>query len=243
MRRTSSQQAGTATTTSARPKPSAAHEAHALVGVLHGLADQVLAGDAEMRRAALQELRDLAGRDEVDLHAGQAVDLALVAARRAGADDRSPALASAALHCSIRRPLEGSAQTSLPLAVAVAPSWRRSLQHREQALGVDAGADGRHAAPARRHRPAGRRSGRRRRRGSWGRARARSPRTRSPCSIRGCGRTRRRTPRPPDRRRPWRSDRAGAGRRRGPAEISMLPARMSRRIWPAASRAGALTAT
>ena len=83
MRRTSSQQAGTATTTSARPKPQRLQEAHALVGILHGLADQVLAGDAEVRRAALQELRDLGGGDEVDLDARQAVDLALVAARRA----------------------------------------------------------------------------------------------------------------------------------------------------------------
>ena len=46
-------------------------EAHALAGVLHGLADQVLAGDAEVRRAALQELRDLGGGDEVDLDARQ----------------------------------------------------------------------------------------------------------------------------------------------------------------------------
>ena len=45
-----------------------------------------------MRRAALEELRDLRGRDEVDLHAGQAVDLALVAARRPGPDDLEPGL-------------------------------------------------------------------------------------------------------------------------------------------------------
>ena len=51
-RRTSSQHAGTATTTSARPKPRRLQEAHALVGIGHGLADQVLAGDAQVHRAA-----------------------------------------------------------------------------------------------------------------------------------------------------------------------------------------------
>ncbi len=40
----------------------------------------------------LQELRDLGGGDEVDLDAGQAVDLALVAARGAGAGDGEPGL-------------------------------------------------------------------------------------------------------------------------------------------------------
>ena len=147
-----------------------------------------------MRRAALEELRDLGGGDEVHLDAGQPVDLALVAARRARpCATASPALASAALHCSIRRPLEGSARTSLPsrrswraLPAAPPAAARCGCRRRPPAR-----------APARRHRPAGCRSGRRRRPGSWGRAPARSPRTRSPCSTRGCGRTRRRTRRPP----------------------------------------------
>jgi len=39
-----------------------AHEAHALVGVLHGLADQVLAGDAEVRGAGLMIGVDLGER-------------------------------------------------------------------------------------------------------------------------------------------------------------------------------------
>ena len=50
MRRTSIQQAGTATTTSALAEAAGLQEGDALVGIGDGLAHQVLAGDAEVRR-------------------------------------------------------------------------------------------------------------------------------------------------------------------------------------------------
>ena len=175
-----------------RGRSRAGDEAHALVGVLHHLADQVLAGDAEMGGAAFQELRDLARRDEIDLDVRQPVDLALVAARRARSHDHEAGLGERGVALLHQAALGGQRQRSLPLPLPPR-SWRRSLQHGEQALGVDPSADGGHAARAHRHRRAGRRSGRRRRWGFWGRARVRSPRTRSRCNIRGCGRTRRRT--------------------------------------------------
>ena len=68
MVRTSIQACGTATTTLAWPKPSR-QQLHALVGIRDHLADQVLAGDAEMG-GALRELGgDLGGREIGDLDA------------------------------------------------------------------------------------------------------------------------------------------------------------------------------
>src|SRR5581483_5042994 len=59
-------------------------ECDALVAVGDALAQQVLAGYPDVRRAALQVLGDLGGGDVVDLDAAQARDLALVAAGGVG---------------------------------------------------------------------------------------------------------------------------------------------------------------
>src|SRR4029079_7190966 len=97
-----------------------AHEAHARVGVLHGLADETLTGDAEMRSAAFQQLRDLTRRYEIDLDAGQAVDLALVAARRTRPNDGEPRLGESGIALFHQAALGGQRPDELAVpAVAV----------------------------------------------------------------------------------------------------------------------------
>ena len=80
MVRTSIQACGTATTTLALPKPSAVDQQHALVGVDDAFAHQILAGDAEMHRAARQLRGDLARREIGDLDIVEAVDGAAIVA-------------------------------------------------------------------------------------------------------------------------------------------------------------------
>ena len=86
MLRTSIQACGTATTTLAKPKPSPSIMHHALVHVGDRLAQQILAGDAEMDRALRQRAGDLGGRQIGDLDAGQAGDRAAIVARAARLD-------------------------------------------------------------------------------------------------------------------------------------------------------------
>ena len=57
---TSIQHSGTATTTSAKPKPSFCTKRIRVVGVGNVFADQILAGDAKMNAAGLQGFCDLA---------------------------------------------------------------------------------------------------------------------------------------------------------------------------------------
>ena len=61
---------------------------HALVHVGDHLAQQILAGDAEMDRALRQRAGDLAGREIGDLDAGQSGDRAAIVARAARLDQR-----------------------------------------------------------------------------------------------------------------------------------------------------------
>ena len=87
---TSIQTSGTATTTSARPKPRRAHDLDARVRVGQRLAHQVLAGDAEIDAAGA----DLAG----DLGRGEEGDLDVVA------PGEPAAIVALAAGCSIVRP-------------------------------------------------------------------------------------------------------------------------------------------
>ncbi len=110
MVRTSIQACGTATTTLALPKPRPSISSDALVGVRDALAHQVLAGDAEMDRAARQLRGDLAGREIGDLDIVEAGDGAAIIARAARLRRASgPARAKKASAFSCRRPLEGTA--------------------------------------------------------------------------------------------------------------------------------------
>ena len=156
--------AGTATTTSARPKPQRLQKARrAASAVGNVLAHEILAGDAEVRACRCSGLRDLGGGDEIDLHVRQLVDLAPVAARRARLAQREPG-ARQGWRCTAPSAAPSRArQNELARSCAPPPS-----QHGEQALGVNAGADGGHLRRERRPPPAGRRSGRRRRRGLLG---------------------------------------------------------------------------
>ena len=69
MRATSIQQSGTATTTSARPKPSGSRNSTAPSTSGHRLADQILAGDAEMHAPDCRCTHDLGGGSDIDLDA------------------------------------------------------------------------------------------------------------------------------------------------------------------------------
>ena len=81
---TSSQLLGTATTRSARPKPSARSSRTRLSSPRPLLAQQILAGDAQVDLAGDQARGDVAGRQQAHRHARQARQLGAVAARAAG---------------------------------------------------------------------------------------------------------------------------------------------------------------
>ena len=212
MRRTSIQQAGTATTTSARPKPQGRRKrtrssASCMVSRIRS--------SPVMPRCAAPLLRNCAISEDdtkfTSTSPGRPAIVALVAARRAGCARRQ------ARPWPARRRTAPSAGPWRAGRGRAGRSCRRPAEHREQALGVDAGADGRHlrggadvaeqavvAAAAGDRAPGAER-------------RATDLRTRSPCSTRGCGRTRRRTRRPRCRRRPapsssrrrWKASSAG----------------------------------
>ena len=137
MLRTSIQHVGTATTTSARPKPQRLRKADALLAIGNGLAHEILSGDPEVGRALSQKLRDLGGGDEIHLHVGQFGNLTLVAACRARLADGQPCARQrlgALLH---QPPLGGQRQDKLLAHMG-------PLQHGQQALGVNAGTHGGH---------------------------------------------------------------------------------------------------
>ena len=84
---TSSQISGTATTTSAWPKPRRAAISALLVPVGEVLAHQVLAGDAEIDVALADLAGDLGGRQEGDLDVVAALDAGAIVAVVAGQAD------------------------------------------------------------------------------------------------------------------------------------------------------------
>ena len=100
MLRTSIQACGTATTTLAKPKPSPSIITTRLSMSAIGLAQQILAGDAEMDRALRQRVGDLAGRKIGDLDAGQVGDGAAIVARAARLDELQAGAARRSLRCS-----------------------------------------------------------------------------------------------------------------------------------------------
>ena len=75
------------------------------VGIRDHLAHQVLAGDAEMDGALRQKLRDLGGRDEGDLDAGQVGDGAAIVARAARLDEIEPGAREERLGVGLQPPL------------------------------------------------------------------------------------------------------------------------------------------
>ena len=79
MRATSIQQSGTATTTSARPKPSG-RRTHSGFRIGKRLADQVLACDADMNAAGIQLVHDLGGGEKHDLDAIEPLNQPAIAA-------------------------------------------------------------------------------------------------------------------------------------------------------------------
>src|SRR5438067_1152818 len=85
---TSSQNEGTATTTSAGPKGSRANNYNALVFGRHSLAQHVLAGDAAIDGAVAQRPRDLECRNEANLDVVHALKAAAIPAIGPGRGQR-----------------------------------------------------------------------------------------------------------------------------------------------------------
>ena len=81
---TSIQKFGTATTTSANPKPSGFTNSTRLSASAIVLANQILARDAQMRRSGLHVRCDFGGRDELDVDVGHLGDLAAITPGVAG---------------------------------------------------------------------------------------------------------------------------------------------------------------
>ena len=87
MLRTSIQACGTATTTLAKPKPSPSTITTRRSGIRDALANEILAGDAEVDGALRKLGRDLLRREIGDLDAGQVGDRAAIVARAARLDE------------------------------------------------------------------------------------------------------------------------------------------------------------
>ena len=106
--RTSIQACGTATTTLALPKPRLVDQQNPLVGIGNGFAHQVLAGDAEMHRAARQLRGDLARREIGDLDIVDAHDGAAVFAGAAGLGQRKASAAEEGFGVFLQAALGGN---------------------------------------------------------------------------------------------------------------------------------------
>ena len=157
---TSSQTSGTATTTSARAEAEAGHDLGALFPVGQRLAQQVLAGDAEVDAACAELAGDLGGRQEDHLDVGCAGNAARgICARRSGSSTASPARANSVERLSSRsRPLDGSARISvtavpppqLPRCGRARPRSRRRGSAAWRRAASAAGRSGRRRPAARR---------------------------------------------------------------------------------------------
>ena len=121
--RTSIQACGAATTTLAWPKPSGAQQLEPRLGVGDLLAHQILAGDAEMRRAG-GELADDLGRGDIgDLDARQAGDRAAIVARAAPLHELEPGAGEERRGAFLQPPLRGDGEDER--AFGAVPEGRR----------------------------------------------------------------------------------------------------------------------
>ena len=134
--RTSIQACGTATTTLAWPKPSGVSSSTASSASGDLLADQVLAGDAEMRGAGGELADDLGGRQEQHLDVRHARERAAIVARAARCEKTRPARAKNAAAFSCRRPFEGTARIRAAHRSCAASSTMRSSQNEQPTAGI-----------------------------------------------------------------------------------------------------------
>ena len=87
-----------------------AQQQHAGVDVAAALAQQVLAGDAQMHLPEVQGFGDVAGRQQPDLDAGHALEFGHVAARSAGHGQFQSAVAEPGLDLFLQAPLRGDGE-------------------------------------------------------------------------------------------------------------------------------------
>ena len=150
--RTSIQACGAATTTLARAEAERAQQHEALIGVGDLLAHEILAGDAEMRRAGGELADDLGGREKRDLDARQIGDRAAIVARAASLHEFEPGAGEERGRVLLQPPLRGNREDERRVAVrrsfAAPPraaSGRPRSPRRPPAVSL--------AAPSRRARP------------------------------------------------------------------------------------------
>jgi len=111
------------------PKAAAAQEGYARIAIGDGLTQQILAGDAKVGFAALEELGDLRRGDKIDLNARQFGDVGLVAARRARFGNDEPGLGQCRVALVLEAALRGQREDELAAhdALPSSAASRRSV--------------------------------------------------------------------------------------------------------------------
>ena len=111
---------------------------HALVHVGDRLAQQILAGDAEMDRALRQRVGDLAGRQIGDLDAGQVGDRAAIVAGAARLDQLQAGAGEERLGVFLQPALGRHGDDSGALMTAPPPPATRSIHTAKPTAGIGA---------------------------------------------------------------------------------------------------------
>ena len=112
---------------------------HRLVRIRDLLAHQVLAGDAEMRRAAGQLADDLGGREEGDLDVGHAGERAAIIAGAAGLGEDEAGAGEERGGVLLQAPLGGNGQDERRIGHQGLPTMRSS-QKEQPTAGIGASA-------------------------------------------------------------------------------------------------------
>ncbi len=135
--RTSIQACGTATTTLAWPKPSGARISTAASASGDLLADQVLAGDAEMGGAGGELVHDLGGRQEQHLHVRHARERAAVVPRPARLREDEPGAGEEGGRVLLQAALRGDGEDEGAARASPVPSRdrMRSSQNEQPTAG------------------------------------------------------------------------------------------------------------